>query len=89
MGKRNFKLSVLHKNYECKKKGKPTPWTAPIVLVLHAVMSSSLEELRGFLEGATNVIPLGWSIVHEDGNPARLIVVKVLAQELEVPGHTV
>ena len=47
-----------------------------LVLVLHAVTSVAHSE-ASFLEGAINVIPLGWSIVHEDGNPARLIVVKV------------
>ena len=90
MGKRKFKLSVLRKNYERKKKEKPTPQTAtPCVGVARSYECSSLEDLRGFLEGATNLIPLGWSMVHEDGNPARLIVVKVSAQELERPGAKV
>ena len=90
MRKGKFKLSVLHRNYERKKKEKPTPRTAaPCVGVARSYECSSLEDLGGFLEGATNVIPLGWSMVHEDGNPARLIVVKVSAQELEGPGAKV
>ena len=72
-----------------RKKNQPPRTATPCVGVAYSYECSSLEELRGFLEGATNVIPLGWSMVHEDGNPARLIVVKVSAQELEVPGAKV
>ena len=39
MGKRKFKLSVLRKNYECKKKEKQPPGLLLLVLVLHTVMS--------------------------------------------------
>ena len=78
MGKRKFKLRMLRKNYERKKKEKPTPRSAtPCFGVARSYECSSLGDLRGFLEGATKVIPLGWSMLHEDGNPARLIVVKV------------
>ena len=96
MGKRKFKLSVLRKNYERKKYAKKSlpvsiplsilpsdklrPLTTNTAVVSHEC--GSIEELRGVLAGATNVIPMEWSLVQDDKH-SRLILVKLSAQEVE------
>ena len=48
---------------------------------------SSLEELRGVLKGATNAIPVGWSMVEDDNQfGVLLIMVKVSALEMKTAG---
>ena len=91
MGRRKFQLSVLRKNYERSKYAAPK--SLPVSIRLSQLQStagplttntkcSSLEELRGVLKGATNAIPVGWSMIEDDDQfGARLIVVKVSAQE--------
>ena len=99
MGKRKFKLSVLRKNYERKKYAKkslsvsiplsilPSDKLRPLTTNTTAVSHEcgSIDELRGVLAGATNAIPVEWSLVQDD-NHSRLILVKLSAQEVEETG---
>ena len=92
MGRRKFQLSVLRKNYERSKYAAPK---SPVSIRLSPLQStagplttntecSSLEELRGVLKGATNAIPVGWSMIEDDDQfGARLIIDQPRKQQVQ------
>ena len=107
MGRRKFRLSVLRKNYERSKHTTeslpvsiPDPLRGlqsvadelrPLTTTSASPECSSLVELRGVLKGATNAIPVGWSLVparDDNDSEARLTMIKVSAhgQEMEAAG---